>query len=271
MLTVRHPVFDLAGSGPHWGDNLEAVAIINAGAIIPSAIERYLIRVMRQAKALLDPVADADLIDTIGDFNKQEGQHLKLHAALLDMLCDTAYPGLRQFETAFAADLDDFLATKPLDWNLAYCEGFEATGCAMAASWVDGTMRDLCGDHGSEVMRMWMWHLAEEFEHRGVVHDVIERLHPDRAHELRTSGALFNRDHIAVHTLGAVAYIQEVDQASMDDDEVAASEVRMMRAAADVAAASTDQMTWVFEPGYDPSTVAPPRDYEAVLAYADPG
>src|SRR4051812_10931837 len=100
-LTVRYPDFDLAASEPRWADNLEAVAIINAGAIIPAAIERYLMRVMREAKQLLDPEADADLLATIGQFNKQEGQHLKLHAALLDMLCGTAYPGLREFEAAF--------------------------------------------------------------------------------------------------------------------------------------------------------------------------
>ncbi len=39
--------------------------VINAGAIIPPPIERYLIKVMRLAKQELDPVADADLLEDI--------------------------------------------------------------------------------------------------------------------------------------------------------------------------------------------------------------
>ena len=144
MLTVRKPAFDFSGSVPHWGDNSEAVTIFNAGAIIPTPIERYLIRVMRMAKQQLDPVADADLIETIDLFNKQEGQHYKLHNDLMTMLTAKAYPRLREFEAAFDADLKEFLATKSLAWNIAYCEGFESTGCAMARAWIDGGIkRDL--------------------------------------------------------------------------------------------------------------------------------
>lgn len=62
-MQVRHPTFDLEHAVPHWGDNVEACTVINGGAIIPPPIERYLIKVMRQAKQLLDPVADAYLFE----------------------------------------------------------------------------------------------------------------------------------------------------------------------------------------------------------------
>ena len=240
MLTVRRPDFDFSDSVPHWGDNVEAVTIFNAGAIIPSPIERYLIRVMRLAKQELDPVADADLIEEIDLFNKQEGQHHKLHNGLMEMLT-TRYPRLRDFESAFAADLEDFMANRSLAWNLAYCEGFESTGCALAEAFVDGGIAAICGDHGSTPMRLWTWHMAEEFEHRAVVHDVLRRLYgPEEAFRLRTEGATFNRRHNAEHVLAAAVHITEIDQAGMADDEREASDRRALEAAAAVAALSAE-------------------------------
>ena len=200
MLTVRKPAFDFSDSTPHWGDNVEAVTIFNAGAIIPTPIERYLIRVMRMAKHELDPERDAELIETVDVFNKQEGQHHRLHSDLMEMLTATRYPRLREYEAAFDADLKEFLATKSLAWNLAYCEGFESTGCALAEAWIDGGIKAICEDHGSVPMNLWMWHMAEEFEHRSVVHDVLDRLYgKEEAFALRKQGATINRQHNSEH------------------------------------------------------------------------
>jgi uncharacterized protein len=269
-LTVRFPTFDLADASPHWGDNEEVVVIINAGAIIPPSIERYLIRVMRQAKKLLDPVADADLIRDVELFNKQEGQHLKLHAELVNMLRDNGYPRIVEFEAAFAADLNRFLETESLEWNLAYCEGFECTGVALADAWINGHIKELCGDHGSEPMRLWMWHMAEEFEHRSVVHDVLERLYgPEKAFALRKQGADFNRQHNAEHAVAAAQYLLSVNREGMTDEERAASEARELEAWLAMGAASGDHMTWVYAEDYDPAKVAPPSGYAALLAPYD--
>ena len=269
-LTVRFPTFDFSDASPHWGDNEEMVVIINAGAIIPPSIERYLIRVMRQAKKLLDPVADADLIEDIELFNKQEGQHLKIHSDLMNMLRDNGYPRIVEFEAAFAKDLNEFLETKPLEWNLAYCEGFECTGVAMADAWINGDIQELCGDHGSEPMRLWMWHMAEEFEHRSVIHDVLERLYgPEKAFALRTQGADFNRQHNADHAVAAATYLHEVNRQGMSEEERAASEAREMEAWLAMGAASGDRMMWVYEEDYDPAKVEPPIGYGELLAPYD--
>ena len=230
-MIVRYPSLDLSSASPQWGDNTESVVVINAGAVIPSEIERYMIQVTRRALPLLDATSDAALIDDIQTFNKQEGQHLKLHAAYLDMLRDGGYPRIREFESGFAADLNRFLAGESLEWNLGYCEGFESSGAAMARAWVDGDVAAVCGDHGSVPMEMWRWHLAEEFEHRTVVHRVLHRLYgAERAFALRKSGADFNRGHLAGHSAQAAAYLHEVNRRGLSEQETELSVQREQEA-----------------------------------------
>jgi len=270
-MQVRRPVFDLATADPHWGDNAEAVTVVNAGGIIPAAIEGYMIKLMHRVKRELDPVADAALLADIDVFNKQEGQHLRVHNAFLDMLRAGGYPRIGEFAEAFAADLDRFATTETLAWNLGYSEGFESTGAAMASAWVDGQIQTLCGDHGSVPMQLWMWHLAEEFEHRSVVHDVLHRLFGhDEAFELRKAGSDFGRGHFGDHAARAAAYMFEVDRAAMDPDELAASVEREERAWIGLGIAAGDGLDWVYRHDYNPSTIAAPRELDRTLArYSD--
>ena len=266
-MQIRKPDFDILGALPHWGTNVEACTVINGGAIIPPPIERYLIKVMRLAKAELDPVADADLLEAMSMFNKQEGQHFRLHDDYLRMLEANGYPRIREFEAAFEAELDEFLATKDLAWNLGYGEGFESSGPALAAGWLDGAIQDLCGDEGSEIMRLWMWHMAEEFEHRSVVHDVLHRLYgAERAFDLRATVGEWARGHYGDHAGRAATYLFEVDRSSMTDDEVAASMVREIEAWTAMGTIGGDNFAWIHDPDYDPADVPEPERYRAVLA-----
>lgn len=121
--------------------------MINGGAIIPPPIERFPIKVMRQAKQHLDPVAEADLLEAMVVFNKQEGQHLKVHTDYLEMLRANGYPCIREYEAAFEAELEEFLATRGLAWNLGYGEGFESSGPALAVGWMDGTVGEFARGH----------------------------------------------------------------------------------------------------------------------------
>jgi predicted metal-dependent hydrolase len=266
-MQVRHPRFDILGDEPHWGDKPAACNVINAGAIIPAPIERYLIKVMRLAKAELDPVADAALLEDIATFNKQEGQHYKFHNEYMEMVANKGYPRIREYEAAFEADLTEFLETKDLEWNLAYGEGFESSGPALAEGWLDGHMAELCGDRDSEVMRLWMWHLAEEFEHRSVVHDVMQRIcGPERAFELRRTTGAWARTHYGTHAGEAATYIFEVDRESMTAAEREASEQDELAAWLAIGALGADNLNWIQDRDYDPGKVQAPAGYEPILA-----
>lgn len=265
-MQVRYPDFDLRDSVPHWGDNVEACTVINAGGIIPPPIERYLIKLMREVKGLLDPVKDAALLHDVDIFCKQEAQHYKLHDAYLDMLERGGYPRIREFEAAFEADLEEFRTTRDLEWNLGYGEGFESSGPAMAEAWLDGHVKALCGDHGSVPMQLWMWHLAEEFEHRTVVHDVLHRLYgPERSFELRQTVGTFARGHYGEHAAKAAAYLYATDRAAMSEPEINASEKREEETWLAYGTLFGDRLNWILEPDYDPANVQVPEGYLPII------
>ena len=137
-MRVRHPTFDFTGISPMWAENADAVHSLNAQGIVPAYIEPFLIKVMRRAKAELNPAEHADLIGDLEIFNRQEAQHYKFHAALNRWVRQNGYEGMEGYERSYEAEYDEMLATKPLRWLLAYCEGFESMGLLAAGWFVDG-------------------------------------------------------------------------------------------------------------------------------------
>ena len=134
-------------------------------------LEPYLIKVMKAARPRLAEVAP-ELLDDLEIFNRQEANHYRVHAAYNRVMREQ-YPGLEPFEAEIRADFERFVAEKSLEWNLAYCEGFESTGIVQSEFFLQ-EIDDLLETADPAVAELWRWHLAEEFEHRCVAHDVLE-------------------------------------------------------------------------------------------------
>jgi uncharacterized protein len=206
-VLVRQPSFDFTDLAPVWSDNAELAMSINAQGLVPAYIEPFLIKVMRRAKAELDPVSDAALIADIDVFNKQEAQHFKFHQAFNRVVRENAYEGMSEYERRYEAEYDDMLATKSLKWLVAYCEGFESMGLQSAPGWVDGTMASQLPNADPRAIALWRWHLAEEYEHRTVAFNLLKTLYgknPVTFYFLRLTG-FFNA---AKHIGGNVARLQ---------------------------------------------------------------
>jgi predicted metal-dependent hydrolase len=276
MLQVRTPAFDFSEMTPHWAPNREVVASVNANGIIPAYIEPFLVKVMRRAMAELDPVQDAELLRDIDLFNKQEGQHFKLHKAFNTMVREGGYPDMGDYEKPYEDDYTRMLNTRSLRWLLAYCEGFESIGSSVAERWVDGEMDEALGATGepSLAMELWRWHLAEEFEHRTVAFRVYHRLYGKNrvtAYLYRIYGVVTCAKHMGARTKALKAYLLEVDRKDMTAEERAASEAR--GAAVDKATAknSLKSLLHVLSPFYDPEhTRAPKRQDEVLARYSTP-
>ena len=137
-------------------------------------LEPYLIRTMKVA---LKEIRDPGLIEDVRHFSQQEGHHFRNHAALNDQLRrqfdDATADALRGIEADLEADYQRFSRSKPLRFNAAYAEGFEAMTCAGALAAAEHGAFENTPIPGGE---LWAWHLAEEIEHRTVAFDVYHHL-----------------------------------------------------------------------------------------------
>jgi len=138
-------------------------------------LEPYLIRTMKVA---IPRISDPVLAEDARRFSQQEGHHFRNHAtfnAQIRAQFDEETAGrLRGIEADLEADYQRFSREKPLRWNVAYAEGFEAMTCAGALAAAEyGAFGEGAMLPGGEI---WAWHMAEEIEHRTVAFGVFDHL-----------------------------------------------------------------------------------------------
>jgi uncharacterized protein len=76
--------------------------------------------------------------------------------------------------------------TRSLRWNLAFAAGTEAVGFALAR-WTDHHLRALQAGADPAVADLFLWHLAEEVEHKEVAFDVWAAVDGSRWRLLRAT------------------------------------------------------------------------------------
>jgi predicted metal-dependent hydrolase len=138
-------------------------------------LEPYLIRTMRSA---LPQISDPELAEDTRRFSQQEGHHYRNHSLFNDRIRKSFDPAtaerLRALERDMEADYQRYTKGKPLRFNVAYAEGFEAMTCASALAMAEhGSFDQPQMLPGGEI---WAWHMAEEIEHRTVAFNVYRHL-----------------------------------------------------------------------------------------------
>ncbi|MEM9174011.1 MAG: metal-dependent hydrolase [Myxococcota bacterium] len=207
VLTPRRPRIDFADADPVWLPIAPRFAHQQNGAsLLMPYLEPFLIRVIKTARVELEEKAP-HLVPDVDVFCRQEANHYKLHAAYNRELLQQ-YPGLDAFEAEIREDFERFLPERGLEWCLAYSEGFECTGL-MYAEFVLEEIDDLMAQGDPKVAELWRWHLAEEFEHRSVTHDVLEALHPGWWRRMR--GIHFCSRHLFGFTGRVKAFMIDLD------------------------------------------------------------
>jgi len=218
-MRARVPQIDFSQADGHWIQSWPEFAHrLNGASLLLPYLEPYLIRVMKQARPLVEERAPA-LLPEVDVFNRQEANHYKLHAEYNAHLREQ-YPDLEPFEAEIKADYERFLADESLEWNLAYCEGFESAGLISSEFYLQ-EIDDALDDADAAVHELWAWHLAEEFEHRCVVHDVLAAVAPGwlrRVRGFRTFG-----NHLYEFTGRVAAHLMALDRerGRLDDDDPA--------------------------------------------------
>ncbi|MGC6328471.1 metal-dependent hydrolase [Rhizorhabdus sp. FW153] len=170
-MQARNPRIVFQDALPHWASDHAFAQIVNAGSLIIPAVEIFLNKVMARALSeITDPATRRD----IEIFMAQEGNHYRYHR-LFNKTMWARYPELRAFDAELTAEYEAMLRTRSLHDCAAYCEGFESLGL-IQAEFFFGHVDDLLEGADARVVRLWQWHLAEEFEHRSVCFDVHRQL-----------------------------------------------------------------------------------------------
>ncbi len=140
----------------------------NGLSLLMPALEPFVMKAVRTGAAL--PQLDDGLRIRALSFVHQEGAHQQAHRDFNRGLT-AQVPVLRHIERAqrrVFRFLEDHGSTHSM---LAHAAGAEAVAF-FTARWVDRRRHSLLGDASGPVATMFVWHLAEEVEHKDVAFDL---------------------------------------------------------------------------------------------------
>jgi len=267
-MKARFPKFDFSNIRAHWAPVPEFAQRGNAASLIPAHIEPYLLKVMRKAQPMLaERGAPAEVQKDLDIFIKQEMQHCKQHIAFNKRIHALGYEELKPLEDKLAADFEDFLHNRSMRFNLSYCEGFESMSASACEFYFEDYLPYLEGAD-PEPADMWKWHLAEEFEHRNVCHDVYEELadlNPVSRYFYRVYGYFYALKHLMTFGIKAGNVLREVDERGMTEEEKAASAQRYKDLGKVMKRGMLGKMLAICSPFYHPSKRRDPRGYAEYL------
>ena len=263
-MTVRLPKFDFTDFKFYWSHNMAFSQDRNATAIIPSPVEPWLIKVLRDAMPLL-PAKYEWLKADAEAFIGQESQHFRQHRAFNKVLAESGFPKLAELEAELAAELEVFYRSKSLKWKLAYADGFESLGAVAGGVWFEKS-DEMIGGLDNAAIRLWKWHMAEEFEHREVCFQFYKAVFCQgfwnriiNGYFYRIYGFLFAIWHLRGFASRAVNYMREVEAARMSPAEKAQLEADIKAFNTFNRKAALKPLLANFRPWYDPAKKPEPK------------
>jgi len=269
-MQVRYPKWDFAKVRAHWApNNPEFAQAWNASSSVPAYIEPYLVKVMAKARAALPPEHEA-LREQLDIFIKQEMQHCKQHLAFNKALRAQGYAGMLEIEKRYEADYNKFLEKRSLRFNCAYSEGFEALS-SISVTTIFEDCDELFAGADEDVVDLWKWHLAEEYEHREVAHDVYHALFGKNklwAYLYRLYGFFYAVAHISTHGKRISAYLLGKDREGMTPEQLEASLARQKHANAVLKRRAWAHSKEILSPSYNPRARTAPRGLTEYLSGA---
>jgi predicted metal-dependent hydrolase len=255
-MKVRTPHFDFSATPAQWTKPAELSYMMNASSTWIPHLERFLNRVMAKALAELKN-GDAEteqLRKDVRTFIRQEANHYTIHAAYNEVLKRHGYD-LARFEDVFIQQFEELLETRSLAFLCAYCEGFETIGPPSALVWLD-RIDDMLEGADKEAVRLWKWHLMEEYEHRTVCFDVFNAIHG--GYFLRIKGFFFQLKQLQGFSKMVRDHMLEVDRARMTPEEVAESKRRMKKVSRRIAWLTLPRLFKALSPFYTPRRAKEP-------------
>lgn len=129
-------------------------------------IEPYFVRSARRALPLLPP----NLTPLARAYVKQEAEHLRQHR-LFNRLLTERYPALQRTERIMGRAYEWLENSRSLEFSCAFAAASE-TMAYSAARWAAARRLELFADADEVASTMFLWHLAEEVEHKSAAFEI---------------------------------------------------------------------------------------------------
>jgi len=152
-----------------WNPSLpEAACAANAISLLMPHVEPYFVKSVR---ATLDDL-DEPVRARTEAYMRQELQHHRQHRRFNDLLA-LQCPQVRRLEAIFRRVYGWFGRTRTRRFNVAFAAGSETIAFGIA-KWIDRHADTLFDRADPVVTTLFLWHLAEEVEHKTAAFDVFE-------------------------------------------------------------------------------------------------
>jgi predicted metal-dependent hydrolase len=148
----------------------ELAAVANSVSLLMPHLEPYVVRCIERA---IPDLEDDELADQAGLFVQQERRHHGEHHRFNRILINR-YRALAPLDRLAGALFGWLGRKRSAASGLAFTAAFETFAYA-AARWVAPRQRDLFFKADPAVAELFLWHLAEEVEHKSVAWDVNAR------------------------------------------------------------------------------------------------
>lgn len=181
-LVVRHIPFTFDGVEFIWNRaNPEFSVFINALSFWAIGLERYLVKTMKDADAV---ITDAKVAEEARLFLQQESVHTSCHRRHVKALIER-YPGLQHALDKTIDHYDVMHRDSELRYLLAYAAALEGTFTPVFKMLIDNRAT-LFGDGDARVASLCLWHFCEEVEHRSSAVMVYDHIVGDPLYKVRS-------------------------------------------------------------------------------------
>jgi predicted metal-dependent hydrolase len=134
-------------------------------------------------------ITDPAVAEEADAFVRQEAQHARAHRAHAKAMM-SQFPGLEATYAASNTAYDVLLEKEDVEFHLAYIANLEATFTPLFKMMFDNR-RSLFEGGDERVGTLFLWHFAEEIEHRSSALLVHHAVTPDRWYRIRQAPKVF--------------------------------------------------------------------------------
>ena len=152
----------------------EFACAANAVSLMMPYLEPFVVRAVREAL----PHLDADLQAEAREYIAQESRHHAQHRRF-NTIIGAQVPGVGAVESLLHRTYERMWRTRSERFHLAYAAAAEA-GAYGVARWAERHHAELFRDADPTVASLYLWHLAEEVEHKHVAYDLYDARYSSR-------------------------------------------------------------------------------------------